>query len=418
VIVWDSRTGIQERAMVGPAGHVQDAQVSPDGSTLYTAGVGGVLLAWDLTGVRGFGHSSRISGVLPCCDSVSPPGPPLALSPDGTEFAVTTGPSSVGVFSTQTLGRELSFRIAPAGDPITALAWSPGGGLLAVGAHHGVVQLWQVNGAPRMVRSLLGLEAVPGQSEAIQSVAFSPDGQLLVASDKSEGNAIGHTLISPIAMMETWDVSTGDMAYSPAELGAGTGMNGSDVVAFSHDGKLLAASLLTGGIRVFDASTGRVVQTLADPGNETVSLAFAPRGELLAAGTYSGTVELWDPVTGKRLASPLLADSQPITSIAFDSSGARFSTSGQDDGTVKVWFTNTLEQEGPRLAADPNASAAAGFEPGDGALLAVDNGGGAFTWPMSLSAWERRACSLAARNLTRAEWAQFVAGPRYTTVCP
>lgn len=418
VIVWNALSGRQETALVGPAGHVQDAQVSPDGSTLYTAGVGGVLLAWDLTGLRGFGHSARISADLPCCDSVSPPGPPLAVSPDGTEFAVSTGPSTVGLFSTRTLGRERTFRISPLGDPITALAWAPGSGMLAVGAHDGVVQLWRANGAPRMVRSLTGLEAVPGQSEAIESLAFSPDGQLLVASDKSEGNAIGHTLISPIAMMATWDVSTGAMAYAPAELGAGTGMDGSDVVAFSHDGKLLAASLLTGGVRVFDSASGRVVQTLGDPGNETVSLAFAPRGAVLAAGTYSGTVELWDPVTGKRLASSLLADSQPITSVAFAPDGTRFATAGQDDGTVKVWFTNTLEQEGPRLAADSNASAAAAFEPGDGTLLAVDDGGGAFSWPMSLSAWERRACSLAARNLTRAEWAQFVAGPRYTTVCP
>jgi WD40 repeat protein/DNA-binding SARP family transcriptional activator len=419
VIVWNARAGSEETALVGPAGHVQDAQVSPDGSTLYTAGVGGVLLAWDLTGARGFGHSARISPVLPCCDSVSPPGPPLAVSPDGTEFAVTTGPSTVGVFSTHTLGREFTFRIDPPGDPITALAWSPGGGLLAVGAHDGVVQLWQASGVPRLVRSLAGLEAVPGQAEAIQSLAFSPDGQLLAASDKSEGNAIGHMLISPIAMMVSWDVSTGDMAYAPVEVGAGAGLNGSDVVEFSPDGKLLAASLLTGGVRVFDASSGRVVRTLADLGNETVSLAFAPRSGLLAAGTAGGTVELWDPASGKRLASPLLADSQAaITSIAFDSSGTRFATSGQGDGTIKIWFTDTLEQEGPRLEADPNASAAAAFEPGDGALLAVDGAGGAFTWPMSLSAWERRACSLADRNLTRAEWAQFVAGPRYTTVCP
>jgi hypothetical protein len=36
----------------------------------------------------------------------------------------------------------------------------------------------------------------------------------------------------------------------------------------------------------------------------------------------------------------------------------------------------------------------------------------------SLGAWEQRACSVAGRNLTRAEWAQFVAGPAYKSVCP
>jgi WD40 repeat protein/DNA-binding SARP family transcriptional activator len=418
VIVWDLRTAGEETDLAGPTGHVQDAQVSPDGSTLYTAGVGGMVLAWDLTGLRGFGHSARLSPALPCCDSVAPFEPPLAVSPDGTEFAVTSGPSTVAVFSTKTLQRKLAFRISPRGDPITALAWSPAGGVLAVGAHDGVVQLWELGGAPRLERELMGLEPVTGQSEAIQDLAFSPDGRLLAATDKSEGNAIGHTLISPIAMLAIWNVNTGGMLYSPAELGEGAGMNGSDVLAFSHDGKLLAASLLTGGVRVFDPSSGHVLRTLADPGDETISLAFAPRGDLLAAGTSGGTVEMWDPLTGKRLPAQMLADSQPITSVAFDPTGMRFATSGQADGTVKIWFTDGLEQEGPRLAADPNATGADAFEPGTGDLLVVDGAGGAFTWPMSLTAWEQRACSLAARNLTRAQWAQLVAGPRYVTVCP
>jgi WD40 repeat protein len=263
----------------------------------------------------------------------------------------------------------------------------------------------------------VGLEPLPGQVEGIQSLAFSPDGQRLAASDKSEGSAVGHNIVSPVATLAIWDVSTGRMVTTPAELGAGAGLTASDVLAFSPDGKLLAASLLTGGVRVFDPRSGRVLRTLADPGNETVSLAFAPTGDQLAGGTLDGTVELWDAVTGKRLAQPLLADSSAISDIAFDPSGRRFATTGLHDGTVKVWFTGSLEQEGPRLAADPKATAAAAFRPGQQGLLVVDDLGGVFTWPMSLASWEQRACSLAGRNLTRAEWAQFVSGPRYASVC-
>jgi WD40 repeat protein len=322
------------------------------------------------------------------------------------------------VFSTETLHRLASFTIRPSGDPITALAWSPAAGTLAVGAHDGVVQLWDVNGVPRLERSLVGLEAFPGL-EAVQALAFSPDGQLLAASDKTEGSSIGHRVLWPIAMLATWDVSSGAMTSLPSQLGVGGGANGSDVLAFSRDGKLLAASLLTGGVRVFDPSSGRVLRTLADPGNETISLAFAPNGRMLAAGTLQGTVEMWDAATGKPVAQPLVADSSGIADIAFDPSGQRFVTTGSPDGDVKVWFTGSLEQEGPRLAVDSTATAAAGaFEPGGDGLLVFDNLGGVFTWPMSLRAWEQRACSLADRNLTRAEWTQFVAGGRrYTTVC-
>jgi WD40 repeat protein/DNA-binding SARP family transcriptional activator len=417
VIIWNPRSEAQEAVLSGPGGHVQDAQVSPDGSTLYTAGIGGVVLEWDLTRTRGFGQSARLSGALPCCDSVTPLGTAFALSPDGTQFAVPTGPSTVGVFSAQSLRRELSFSIGSSGAPITALAWSPAGGILAVGAHSGVVQLWGLNGVPERERTLAGLQPVPGQVEAIQALAFSPDGQLLAASDKSEGSTIGHRLVSPVAMMATWNVGTGSMVGPAAQLGANDGIDGSDVVAFSPNGKLLAASLLTGGVRLFDPSNGRALRTLADPGDDTVSLAFAPSGTALAAGTLGGTVEMWDPHNGKRLAQPLLADSSPIADVAFDPSGQRFAITGSQDGDVKVWFTASLEQEGPRLAADPGSTAAATFSPDGTGLLVVDDNGGAFTWPMSLTAWEQRACSLAGRNLTRAEWAQFVAGGRYASVC-
>ena len=106
-----------------------------------------------------------------------------------------------------------------------------------------------------------------------------------------------------------------------------------------------------------------------------------------------------------------------ITSVAFDPSGRRFATAGSGDGTIKLWFIAGLQQEGPRLASDPDATSVAAFEPGGKALLVVDDHGGAFAWPTSLGAWETDACSLAGRNLTRAEWAQLVAGPAYTTVC-
>ncbi len=416
VIVWDPRDLDQLAVLPGPSERVRDARVSPDGSTLYTSGVGGVLLAWDLTGRRGFGRSARVGLGSPCCDLLLPPQPAFALSPDGARFAVPTGPSTVGVFSTQTLQREASFTIRPAKETITALAWSPTGEGLAVGGHDGVVQLWGVDGAPRYARSFVGLKPLPGQDEAIQSLAFSPDGQFLAASDKSQTTSLGHTATALVATLASWWVATGGVVITPTDLGGGNSQNGSDVVAFSRDSKLLAASLLTGGVRIYDPLSGQLVQTVSDSGDDGISLAFGPKG-ILAEGTLGGTVELWEAITGKRVAAPLLADSVAITSVAFDSSGDRFATAGSEDGTIKVWFTDGLEQEGPRLASDPGASSAAAFEPAGKALLVVDNDGGAFTWPTSLTTWVGDACSLAGRNLTRAEWTQFVAGPRYTTVC-
>ena len=224
VIVWDPVTAAQEAVLPGPPGHVEDAVTSPDGSTLYTSALGGVVLAWDLTGKRGFGRSARLAGSLPCCDRVSPPEPALALSPDGTRFAVPIAPSTVGVFSTATLGRLAYFTIKPLGDPITALAWSPDGTTLAVGGQAGVVQVWNMDGGPLLERSLFGLAPLPGVAEAIQELAFSPNGQLLAASDKSHTTTIGHLLASPLASTATWQVDTGVLVGQPADLGAGNSL--------------------------------------------------------------------------------------------------------------------------------------------------------------------------------------------------
>jgi WD40 repeat protein/DNA-binding SARP family transcriptional activator len=417
VIVWDPDTLDPLKVLPGAPERVQDAQLGRGGETLYTSAVGGVLLAWDLTGQRGFGHSARVGAGRPCCDPIAPLAPALALSPDGARFAVATGPSAVGVFSTQTLRRVASFTIKPAGDAITALAWSPTGGGLAVGGHGGVVQLWNVDAAPRYVRSFSELTPLADQSEAIQAVAFSPDGTLLAASDKSQTTSPGHTSTALVATLAIWRVSSGGTVAPPTDLGGGNSLNGSAVVAFSRDGKRLAATLLTGGVRIYEPLGGQLVRTLSDPGDDGVSLAFGPKG-ILAEGTIGGTVELWRPATGKRVvASPLLADSVAITSVAFDPTGRRFATAGSGDGTIKVWFTGGLQQEA-KLTSDPDATSAAAFGPGGRALVVVDDQGGAFAWPTALTAWQQDACALAGRNLSRAEWTQFVGGPRYTSVCP
>ncbi len=108
----------------------------------------------------------------------------------------------------------------------------------------------------------------------------------------------------------------------------------------------------------------------------------------------------------------------PVTSIAFDPTGQRFATTGGQDGTVKLWSSSTLEQEGTALNTEQGAATTAAFEPGGKELLVVDDHGNGFTWPTSLAAWERRACAVAGRNLARAEWTRYLPGHSYTRVCP
>lgn len=417
VILWDPKTATPVKVLTGQAGRVQGAALSPDGTTLYTTSADGTLLAWDLAGDRQFGVSSRLGAGLRCCDPVSPMAPAVALSPDGSKFAARLSVSTVGLFSARTLQRESSFTIRPRSDLVTALAWSPSGSELAVAGHGGLVQLWRVNGTPELARSLVALQPPqPGLPEAIQALSFSPDGSLLAASDYNETRAVAAAAM-PLARLAIWRVDTGTLTAPPRDLGLGYGTGGTDVLAFSRDGKALAVRLLDGCVLVLDATIDRIRRTLCPDSGLSWSLAFAPDGTL-AIGTTAGTVELWNATTGDRIASPAPVAASPVTSIEFDPTGQRFATASYQDGTVKLWFTSTLQQEGAPISTDQGATSAAAFESDGKGLLVVDDRGNGFSWPMSLAAWEQRACAVAARNLTRPEWTQFVTGRKYTTVCP
>ena len=414
LIIWDAHTATPVQDLSGPTGQVQSAAASADGTTLYTSSLDGDVLAWDLTGTRQFGHRATLGAGMPCCTALPPQVPPLAISPDGSEFAARLGGSTVGVFSTRTLGRRAAFRV-PAADGITALAWSPTAPVIGIAGHAGFVQLWNVAGAPRPAETMLGLHVLLGRPEAIQALTFSPDGSLLAASDRNETHPTPDLPALPAAFLAMWRTDTGTLVGPPRELEVGAGTGRSDQLAFSPDGSLLAAGIPDGRVLILDPASGATTQTLS-PSSGATSVAFAPDGTL-ATGTAAGTVDLWNPATGQALAPGLIAASAPITSLAFEPDGQRFVTAGYQEGSVKLWFYSTLQQEGPALGTDAGSAGAVAFAARGHGLLAIQDTGRGYSWPTSLSDWEARACQVAGRNFTREEWVRLVAQPRYAPVC-
>jgi WD40 repeat protein/DNA-binding SARP family transcriptional activator len=409
-IVWDARTAQPILTLAGHGAAITGAAFSRDGRTLFTASPDGVIFEWDLGTQRRFGQPFTMTSAPPriAIDAQLSP-PPLALSPDGSDFAVRAGLSSVALYSTRSLRRLHRFAVHAGGDVI-GLAWSSAGEL-AVTGDGGRVQLWDVRARPRLVRVLRGLRSIGRLREAVTTVAFSPDGRTVAAGD------IKHTpraVPVPYGAIAVWSTSG-------KRLWLATGRSRISTVVFSPDGKTIAAGQSDGSVLLYYARTGRLERTLHLEGTSDLfftTAAFTPDGKLLATGTAAGIVQLWDPATGAQIGHPTLVAAAPVASIAFNPSGGTFATAGGSDGFVKLWATKTQQQFGATFPGDPGQWGNAQYTPDGSKLIVVYQDGTGVVWPVSLQAWEDHACAVAGRNLTREEWSRFIGNPPYSTVCP
>ena len=186
----------------------------------------------------------------------------------------------------RTLGRLASFTIAPA----ETRSRRSRGRRTARRSRSAATAEWSRFGtstAPRCSSARCsGWRRCPELAEAIQELAFSPNGQLLAASDKSQTTTLGHH--ARLAARDDGHVEGGHRRPGRA---AGRPRRRQQPERLGR-GRVLARRQAAGGDACspagFACSTpppGSVLRTLTDPGDDGISLAFAPRGTLLAEGT-------------------------------------------------------------------------------------------------------------------------------------
>ncbi|KAI9013067.1 WD40-repeat-containing domain protein [Gaertneriomyces semiglobifer] len=112
-------------------------------------------------------------------------------------------------------------------------------------------------------------------------------------------------------------------------------------VAFSPDGKQLASGSGDTTIRIWDLDTETPQHTLIGHKNWVQIVAWSPNCRMLASGSMDTTIRLWDPKTGKAIGDALRAHTQVITSIAWEPMHLneecnRFASASRD-GTIRIW---------------------------------------------------------------------------------
>jgi DNA-binding SARP family transcriptional activator/WD40 repeat protein len=279
---------------------------------------------------------------------------PVVASLDGRFLAGASAHLDATAIWDRTTGQPVG-RLAdiPAG---ANLAWSPTGQLLATDLGP-AVQLWNVADPtrPTLIASVPNPEGVARPDYLL----FSQDGRTVVTAAAEDKRV---TVINVAPPHVRWSTIVPDSALRQ--------------VAISPNGKTIA-------VDSGDASTGRVT---------LYNAATGARGRSITTPSYGGLGYLrggdWLIVTnGSTQPGAQLYDATTLEPI-----GVPFPTTGPSDGDpIAVNTTGTMfseaEQDTPRL------------------------------WDADVTHWQTIACRIAGRNLTRAEWHQYLPSRPYHRTC-
>src|SRR5262249_35167480 len=234
---------------------------------------------------------------------------------------------------------------------VVAVAFSADGRFLAVGCPNGGVQVWD----PALAQVQHDFDQRAGEGGASGS---APDGWRLAAGSSRQPRK---------GSVKIWDTVTGG---SRGEFPEQALPGKCTALAFSPDGRLLAAGAEEGTVKVWDAGSGKELGALVDrssPSCKVLSLAFSPDGRLLAAGGEDHAIRLWEPATNE-LRDPFRGHDGAVRAVAF-ARDSRTLASGSNDDTVRLWDVADGRLDTPRGRHGERVNSVA-FSP-DGRWLAT-----------------------------------------------
>jgi|GEM_PF-192098 len=227
---------------------------------------------------------------------------------------------------------------------ISSISFSPDGKKIAIGNDDKTITIWDAETSKE-------LQTLTGHTEKINSVNFSPDGKRLLSSsgerygdDKNKDKDANH--------LKMWDLSTGKelIGFFNKQKGIVT------TATFSPDGKKIASSSEEGNdenkiysIKIWDAETGKEVQTLTGHSSRVTSISFSPDGKKIASGDYNFTdkkiiynIKIWNAETGKEVQT-LIGHTEAVSSVSFSPDGKNIA-SGSYDKSIKIWDAETSKE--------------------------------------------------------------------------
>jgi eukaryotic-like serine/threonine-protein kinase len=278
------------------------------------------------------GHSHWIAG--------------LEFSPDGQWLASVAADRSVRLWDVarRTQARRLQGHV----DEVWSLAYLPDGETLVTGGKDGSILFWKTRATWRPPTDATLPEPNRGR------LTFTPDGQSFITVGANRSVRLWNT--HPLRELEQLSF------LGPDVLG----------VAFSGDGRWLAAAEATGNLKVWDWNTRRVITNLVIPQAGWAGVGFTARSGFLTTRTALGA-QGWETQSWQSIPNAPDFKRLRIQSVSLSPTERQWA-SGHENGTVTLWTFPASKQQA-EFSAHSEAVNELAFSPdGDLIVSASDDG--------------------------------------------
>ncbi|MCW8928896.1 MAG: caspase family protein [Gammaproteobacteria bacterium] len=172
----------------------------------------------------------------------------------------------------------------------------------------------------------------------IESVAYTPNGQLVISSSGS--------------LISIQDSFTGKLKHSFDKHSKPV-----YTLDVSSDGMWIASAGIDPKILIHHIESGKIIAQLDNTIGVIYSVKFSPDGKYLAIAGNDNTIQLWD-IDSKQLTTSFISDTNTIIDLSFSHDGKYLLSSGADQ-TTQIW----------NLQLKKNVASVIGFKDGDWAVV-------------------------------------------------
>ena len=282
-------------------GGVRSIAFNPNGLTVASGGTDGTIKLWTCSD----GQLLRTFPPDRLLDEISS----VAFSPDGQTIAGGGDGDTVNLWST--LDGHLKWSLLDTGD-VNSVAFSPDGTTVAAGSSDGMIMLWSATTGQAIHRFSCHMDDV-------NSIAFSPDGSAIACGGERALQSDGFGSVGIVTVLSSVG---GQVLRTLLNTGESNSVNS---LAFSPAGSLLTAGTEDGALLMWSTSDGRLMHTVrvrAD--NHPVKcVAFSPDSQTVVTGGDHGEIDIINVATGLSSNFVIANAATSVTCLAFSPTAVR-----------------------------------------------------------------------------------------------